>query len=91
MKRFRCVSRGKVQGVWYRRSVQQMAAEAGFKGWVRNLPDGTVESVVDVPDEAALEAFKKILYRGSPMSAVLEVDCEEIPVTTPFSTFEVRR
>ncbi|WP_456451887.1 acylphosphatase [Hydrogenimonas sp.] len=91
MRRFRCISKGKVQGVWYRRSVQEMALEAGFRGWVRNLPDGTVESVVDVHDERELEAFKKILYKGSPMSAVLEVLCEEVPVTDPFQTFEVVR
>ena len=91
MKRYRCISQGKVQGVWYRRSVQEMARAAGFRGFVRNLPDGTVESVVDVPDASKLEAFKKILYKGSPMSAVLHVECEEIPLTTPFDDFEVVR
>ncbi|WP_353662579.1 acylphosphatase [Hydrogenimonas sp. SS33] len=91
MKRYRCISKGKVQGVWYRRSVREMAEAAGFKGTVRNLPDGTVESVVDVSDEAALEAFKKILYKGSPMSMVLDVQCEEIPPGRPFESFEVVR
>ena len=80
-----------MQGVWYRRSVQQMAQAAGFKGTVRNLPDGTVESVVDVADDAALEAFKKLLYKGSPMSMVLDVRCEEIPLGKPFDRFEVIR
>jgi acylphosphatase len=68
-----------------------MARAAGFRGYVRNLPDGTVESVVDVPDAMTLEAFEKILYKGSPMSAVLHVECEEIPFTTPFDDFEVVR
>jgi acylphosphatase len=67
-----------------------MAAAAGFTGYVRNLPDGTVESVVDA-DEAALEDFKKILYKGSPMSAVLEVTCEEVAPGAPFTSFEVVR
>lgn len=90
MKRYRCISEGKVQGVWYRRAIQEMASAAGFKGYVRNLPDGTVESVVDA-DEASLETFKKILYKGSPMSAVLNVTCEEVASGTPFESFEVLR
>ena len=91
MRRYRCISIGRVQGVWYRRSVQEAARAAGFKGYVRNLPDGTVESVVDIEEEGALEAFKKILYKGSPLSSVSEVRCEEIPVDEPYEDFEVVR
>ena len=90
MKRYSCIAKGKVQGVWYRRHVSEMAQSAGFSGYVRNLPDGTVEAVVDT-DEAGLEAFKKILFKGSPMSIVTEVECREIPLDAPFSTFEVVR
>ena len=91
MKRYRCISTGRVQGVWYRRSVHEMATAAGFRGWVRNLPDGNVESVVDVENEKALETFKKILYKGSPLSMVQNVVCEEIPFDRPYESFEVVR
>jgi len=89
LKRYRCISKGVVQGVWYRRAVQKMAQAAGFKGTVRNLPDRTVESVVDVADEAALESFIQLLRKGSPMSIVTQVACEEIATDAPFQTFEV--
>jgi acylphosphatase len=47
----RFVVRGEVQGVGYRYFVQRRADSAGLAGWVRNLPDGTVEIVVSGPEE----------------------------------------
>ncbi len=90
MKRYRCIVKGKVQGVWYRKYVSDMAKKAGFKGYVRNLPDGTVEAVADV-EESDLPAFEAILFKGSPLSIVTDVSCEEIPFEKPYTTFEVIR
>lgn len=39
--------RGKVQGVGFRDHARRAAERAGVRGWVRNLPDGTVECVVE--------------------------------------------
>ncbi|WP_457597470.1 acylphosphatase [Hydrogenimonas sp.] len=91
MRRYRCISKGRVQGVWYRRSVQEAARAEGFKGWVRNLPDGSVESMVDVASNEALARFRALLFKGSPASDVREVACEEVPMGEPFEDFEVVR
>jgi acylphosphatase len=87
---YRCISTGRVQGVWYRKSVFEAAARAGFRGYVRNLPDGSVETVVAVEDPRALEALKEILYKGSMLSRVESVRCEPIVTDERFTQFEVR-
>lgn len=39
----RVIYSGRVQGVGFRYSVKQIASGFDVTGWVRNLPDGTVE------------------------------------------------
>ena len=43
MKRVSVIVSGRVQGVGFRYFVEDIAADMKITGWVRNLPDGTVE------------------------------------------------
>ena len=45
--RCRAIVSGRVQGVFYRDSCQQMARRLGVRGSVRNRRDGTVEVVAE--------------------------------------------
>ncbi len=46
-KRVHMIIKGRVQGVWFRESTRREAVSLGIKGWVRNLPDGTVEVLAE--------------------------------------------
>ena len=52
----RYVIAGRVQGVGFRWFTYDAAAREGLHGWVRNLPDGRVQLLVEGADEA-VEAF----------------------------------
>jgi len=43
----RLLVRGKVQGVYFRFNLQQVAMKNSVVGWVRNLPDGNVEALLE--------------------------------------------
>jgi acylphosphatase len=44
MVRYRVLITGQVQGVNFRAACRRMALQHGVRGWVRNLPDGSVEA-----------------------------------------------
>ncbi len=87
--RLRIIVRGRVQGVGYRFFTQRTALELGIKGYVRNLPDGTVEVVAE-GSPGAMEKFIQELREGPPLAIVEDMEVQEIPPDEEFETFEVR-
>ena len=73
MEVYKFIIYGKVQGVFYRKFVSQNAMKNQIQGYVKNLPDGTVEAVALLYDED-VERFKKILKDGSPLSEVEKIE-----------------
>lgn len=53
----RLLIRGKVQGVYYRYNMQQVAKKNSVVGWVRNLSDGKVEALL----EGSKEEVNKVI------------------------------
>jgi len=49
--RNRVLISGQVQGVYFRDACRRLALQHGVTGWVRNLPDGRVEAVLEGPPE----------------------------------------
>jgi acylphosphatase len=70
--RRRAIVHGRVQGVFFRDTTRRQAISRGVTGWVRNLPDGTVEAVFEGGSEAveALLAFCREGPRGARVERV---------------------
>ena len=72
MEWYRFIISGKVQGVFYRKSVSQAMMKRQFKGYIQNLDDGTVEVIAEVYDED-FDTFLDLLKEGSPLSRVEDI------------------
>ena len=73
----RFIIHGRVQGVFYRACAQKKAKRLLLTGFVRNLPDGSVEAIA-VGSNEQLRAFHDWLKKGPPLAKVTEVASEEI-------------
>lgn len=80
---------GRVQGVFFRVSTRDRAHEIGLQGWVRNLPDGRVETVA-CGNETQLGSFELWLKQGPDLALVSEVKIESWSEETDLSGFNVR-
>ncbi len=79
MRNYKFIISGKVQGVYYRKNVKNNALDYGFSGYVKNMPDGSVEAGVTC-EESELDNFINILKKGSKRSNVTDIkqlECSE--------------
>ncbi len=82
------VVHGSVQGVFFRASTQSQASEHSLTGWVRNLPDGTVEIHAE-GDKESLDRFIEWCRQGPPADNVQRLDLDWV-ASQSLSDFEVR-
>ncbi len=74
--RRRVVVSGRVQGVFFRDATRERALAGGVDGWIRNRADGTVEAVLEGPQEA-VERLLGFCRTGPATSRVDRVEVEE--------------
>jgi len=67
--------RGLVHGVSFRSSMAQLASDVGVRGWVRNLPDGTVEAFLE-GDERKVKRIIDWAKFGPPRARVDKLEVE---------------
>lgn len=79
---------GHVQGVGFRYTAQSIADRHGVRGYVRNLPDGRVEMVMEGSDEAMDQVLKEIQQRME--GFIRKVHVEESPASGEFTEFSIR-
>ncbi len=81
---------GRVQGVFFRASAQAEANRLGLKGWVRNCPDGSVETVAE-GQRKKIDDFIAWCRRGPRGAEVGDVQVEWEKFSGEFSGFRVTR
>ncbi|MFA5906931.1 MAG: acylphosphatase [Desulfobacula sp.] len=80
--------RGRVQGVFFRAKTKQEADRIGIKGWVRNLPDRSVEAILQ-GDPEKVTRMTDWCKKGPPLSRVDHVDTEADTILSDFETFDI--
>ncbi len=80
---------GHVQGVGFRYFTQEVAQALILTGWVKNLPNGSVEVFAQGhPD--VLQALVDRLRRGPQLSRVIRVQENWHAPAVPLTTFSIR-
>ena len=81
---------GRVQGVSYRASTVEQARVHGLTGWVRNLPDGSVELEAQ-GDDARVSALLAWCRHGPTFAEVTGVTVEDREIVAGEGGFVQRR
>jgi acylphosphatase len=81
--------KGRVQGVGFRYLAREHALRLGLKGYVRNLPDGSVYIIADA-EEAIIESYCKLLRLGNGFSRVDDMSIEPMESLKEYYDFEIR-
>jgi acylphosphatase len=87
-RRRTCYFSGRVQGVGFRYTVHNLAMPHNIKGYVRNLPDGRVELVMEGSEREIDELVESV--RRKMTHFIRQMDVQEGPVTNAFSGFSIR-
>lgn len=88
-ERLHVIVHGRVQGVSFRYFTQLRAAELGVTGWVRNLPDRTVEVTAE-GTRPQLERLLGFLRRGPTGATVTQTEITWLPASGTFAGFNIR-
>ncbi len=78
MEQYEITIKGRVQGVGFRQFVKQKAYDCDIKGWVKNMPDGSVYIEAEGPIET-LNSFVAWCRKGPGISFVDSLTADPIP------------
>lgn len=83
-----CYFSGRVQGVGFRYTVQNLSICHNVHGFVRNLPDGRVELVMEGPDGDMAGLLDDIQQKMS--AYIRKLETNESPATGEFRQFCIK-
>jgi acylphosphatase len=82
------VVKGIVQGVGYRYFVMKLAHRMALTGWVKNLPSGEVETLVEGP-RGLVETLIKELRTGNAWATVTDIQVEWGAYKAEYTGFDI--
>ncbi|MCD6230946.1 MAG: acylphosphatase [Dehalococcoidia bacterium] len=86
----RAIIQGRVQGVFYRYFVQDIANNLALKGYVCNLPGGNAVEVIAEGNQEQLEQLVKQLEIGPPSAKVKKIQTEWSGYSGQFNRFSIK-
>lgn len=89
MARLSATVYGRVQGVFFRYFVYDIAKELGLKGYVSNLPSGDAVGVEAEGDKAQLDKLVERLKIGPPGARVRKVETNWAGYSGKFTDFRI--
>ena len=87
--RVEAIFKGKVQGVYFRNYTQRFARQMEVCGWVKNLPDGTVEATFE-GEKGNIEEVIRMLIEDHPYARVDDIEIVWTEYRNQFDRFEIR-
>jgi acylphosphatase len=87
--RAQVIIHGIVQGVFFRAATRDEARRIGVGGWVRNLPDGTVQALFE-GEKKKVEEIIGWCHKGPPGAHVTGVDISWEPYRGEHRQFDIR-
>jgi acylphosphatase len=90
MMRITAIAHGRVQGVGYRYYVISCAEKTHVSGYVKNLPDATVQVVAEGEEEVLDDFCRLIRAEGTPSIGVEKLIVTRGEATGEFKNFSVR-
>ena len=88
VKRLHVIIAGRVQGVFFRANTVRQALALGLSGWVKNLPDGRVETIFE-GEHGKADEMLAWCKTGNPPARVDNVDCKEEFADGKFNDFKI--
>ena len=88
-RRVRVFYVGRVQGVGFRLTAEEIARRFGVMGWVKNLRDGRVELVGEAP-ESVLEQFLEEIQTGAMKRFIERVEIMWSQASDTFDDFTIQ-
>lgn len=87
-QRVRLFVKGRVQGVFFRQALKVMAKKNNVFGWVRNLKDGRVETILEGED-VDVSKVVEWCHAGPANARVEDIEIRNEKFKGEFSKFDV--